>query len=217
MEPIVGYRKRRGVEAFMLAFAIALAMAGYILTHLDRYGELPPQWPWALAALGGVAITVHLVIRWRLPYADPLILPMVMLLNGMGLAMIHRLDLSDTKAPHSAELQLVWLFVAAAVCITVIVLLRDYRVLQRYPYLLFLAGITLLLLPMVPGLGLDKNGAQIWIHVGPYSFQPAEIAKLVLTVAFASYLVEKREVLKKPAGASWASTCPARETWAQSW
>lgn len=200
MEPVVGYRKRRGVEAFMLGFAVALAMAGYFLTHLDRYAEIPPQWPWALAALGGVALVLHLVVRWRLPYADPLILPMVMLLNGMGLAMIHRLDLSDSKAPHSAELQLVWLFVAAAVCIAVIVLLRDYRVLQRYPYLLFLAGITLLLLPMVPGLGLDKNGAQIWIHIGPYSFQPAEVAKLVLTVAFASYLVEKREVLKKASG-----------------
>lgn len=200
MDPVVGYRKRRGVEAFMLAFAVALAMGGYLLTHLNRYATLPPEWPWALAALGGVALVLHLVIRWRLPYADPLILPVVMLLNGMGLAMIHRLDLSDTKAPHSAELQLVWLFVAATVCIAVIVLLRDYRVLQRYPYLLFLAGITLLLLPMVPGLGLDKNGAQIWIHVGTYSFQPAEVAKLVLTIAFASYLVDKREVLAMAGG-----------------
>jgi cell division protein FtsW (lipid II flippase) len=195
MDGVVGYRKRRGVEAFMLGFAILLAMAGYVLTHLNRDLTLPPYWPVALVALGGVGLALHLVIRWRIPYADPLILPLVMLLNGIGLAMIHRLDLSDPLAPHSAELQLTWLLVAAAVCIAVIIVLRDYRVLQRYPYLLFLAGITLLLLPLVPGLGQAKHGAQIWIHLGSYSFQPAELAKLVLTIAFASYLVGKREVL----------------------
>lgn len=200
MDGVVSYRKRRGVEAFMLGFSILLAMAGYLLTHLNRDASLPPLWPLALIALGGVGVGLHLVIRWRIPYADPLILPLVMLLNGLGLAMIHRLDLDDSRAPHSAELQLTWLFVAAAVCIAVIIFLRDYRVLQRYPYLLFLAGMTLLMLPMVPGLGLEKNGAQIWIHLGNYSFQPAELAKLVLTIAFASYLVEKREVLALAGG-----------------
>ena len=200
MSDVVGYRKRRGVEAFMLAFAITLAMGGYVLTHLNRDAELPPEWPWALTALLVVGIALHAVIRWRLPYADPLILPLVMLLNGLGLAMIHRLDLDDTKAPHSAELQLNWLFVAAATCIVVILLLRDYRVLQRYTYTIFLAGMVLLMLPLVPGLGTEKNGAQIWIHLGPYSFQPAELAKIVLSVAFASYLVEKREVLALAGG-----------------
>lgn len=191
----VSYRKRRGVEAFMLGFSILLAMGGYLLTQLNRTATLPDQWPYALAALLVIAVGLHVVIRWRIPYADPLILPLVMLLNGIGLAMIHRLDLEDLRAPHSAELQLTWLFVAAAACAVVIIWLRDYRVLQRYPYLLFLAGITLLLLPLVPGIGLAKNGARIWIHLGSYSFQPAELAKLVLSIAFASYLVEKREVL----------------------
>jgi cell division protein FtsW (lipid II flippase) len=195
MDGVVSYRKRRGVEAFMLAFAIALSMAAYLLTHLNREASLPPQWPYALAILGGIGLTLHLVIRWRIPYADPLILPMVMLLNGLGLAMIHRLDLGSSPVMHSAELQLTWLVIAAAVCCAVIIGLRDYRVLQRYPYLLFLFGIVLLLLPLVPGVGQEKNGAQIWIHLGTYSFQPAELAKLILTIAFASYLVEKREVL----------------------
>lgn len=195
MDNVVSYRKRRGVEAFMLAFSILLAMGGYLLTQLNRTATLPPEWPYALAALLIIAISLHLVIRWRIPYADPLILPMVMLLNGLGLAMIHRLDLDDVRAHHSAELQLTWLFVAVAVCIAVIIWLRDYRVLQRYPYLLFLTGLILLLLPLMPGIGQAKNGARIWIHLGSYSFQPAELAKLVLTIAFASYLVEKREVL----------------------
>jgi cell division protein FtsW (lipid II flippase) len=200
MSDVVGYRRRRGVEAFMLAFAIVLAMGGYLLIHLNQDARLPAQWPWALAILGTVALVLHLVIRWRVPYADPLILPVVMLLNGLGLAMIHRLDLGSETVMHSAELQLTWTVVAAACCILVLVFVRDYRVLQRYTYTMFLAGMVLLMLPLVPGLGDEKNGARIWIHVGNYSFQPAELAKLVLSIAFASYLVEKREVLALAGG-----------------
>ena len=200
MSDVVGYRKRRGVEAFMLAFAIVLGMGGYLLTHLNRDAALPPEWPWALAALLTIGVALHAVIRWRLPYADPLILPLVMLLNGIGLAMIHRLDLGTSPRMHSAELQLMWTAIAAVACCLVIAFLRDYRVLQRYTYTMFLAGMALLMLPLVPGLGTEKNGARIWIHLGPYSFQPAELAKLVLSIAFASYLVEKRDVLALAGG-----------------
>ncbi|HSK34740.1 MAG TPA: FtsW/RodA/SpoVE family cell cycle protein, partial [Propionicimonas sp.] len=200
MSEVVGYRRRRGVEAFMLGFAIALGLGGYLLTHLNRDAELPAQWPWAVAALVGIGLALHLVIRWRLPYADPLILPLVMLLNGLGLAMIHRLDLGTDPVMHSAELQLMWLVIAAGACCLLIIFLRDYRVLHRYTYTMFLAGMVLLMLPLVPGLGLEKNGARIWIHLGDYSFQPAELAKLVLSIAFASYLVDKREVLALAGG-----------------
>jgi len=79
--------------------------------------------------------------------------------------------------------------------IVVAVVLRDHRPLQRFTYTLGLFGVLLLLLPLVPGLGDTKFGARIWISVGPYSFQPAEAAKILLAIAFASYLVEKRDVL----------------------
>ena len=79
--------------------------------------------------------------------------------------------------------------------ILVVTWLNDHRPLQRFTYTIGLAGIVLLLLPLVPGLGTEKFGAQIWIQVGPYSFQPAEAAKILLAIAFASYLVEKRDVL----------------------
>jgi cell division protein FtsW (lipid II flippase) len=200
MSDVVGYRKRRSVEAFMLAFAIVLAMGGYLLIHLNQDAKLPAEWPWALAVLTVIGLVLHLVVRWRLPYADPLILPLVMLLNGLGLAMIHRLDLGTTPVMHSAELQLMWTGIATAACCLLIIVLRDYRVLQRYTYTMFLAGMALLMLPLLPGIGLEKNGARIWIHLGPYSFQPAELAKLVLAIAFASYLVEKREVLALAGG-----------------
>ncbi len=141
-------------------------MGGYLLIHLNRDAELPAQWPWAVAALVGIGLALHLVIRWRLPYADPLILPLVMLLNGLGLAMIHRIDLGNDPVMHSAELQLIWTAIAAGACCLLIIFLRDHRLLQRYTYTMFLAGMVLLMLPLVPGLGLEKNGAQIWIQLG---------------------------------------------------
>ena len=67
--------------------------------------------------------------------------------------------------------------------------------LQRFTYTLGLAAIVLLLLPMVPGLGTTINGARIWIHVGPFSFQPGEVAKVLLVIAFAGYLVLHRDAL----------------------
>ena len=125
MSEVVGYRKRRVVEAFMLAFAIAIGVGGYLLIHLNRDAKLPAQWPFAVAALVGIGLALHLVVRWRLPYADPLILPLVMLLNGLGLAMIHRLDLGTAKVMHSAELQLMWLLIAAGIYCLLIIFLRD--------------------------------------------------------------------------------------------
>lgn len=200
MPDVVVYRKRRGVELFMLVLALAIALGGYFLIHLNTAGSLPEGWPWAVGigvVLAGVA---HGVVRWRLPYADPLILPLVVLLNGLGLAMIHRLDLGSDPPMHSAELQLTWTAVAIVAFCAVVVLLKDYRVLNAYPYLLFLAGLILLLLPLVPGIGKENNGARIWIQLGPYSFQPAELAKIILSVAFAAYLVEKKDVLALAGG-----------------
>ena len=195
MSDVVVYRKRRGVEAFMLLVALALGVGGYLLTGLDQDAELPAQWPWAVGWLAGLALVAHLVVRWRIPYADPLILPLVFALNGIGLAMIHRLDLAANPPTSSAQLQFVWTSVGVGAFCVVVIVLRNYEALHRYTYLLFLAGLAILLLPLVPGLGMARNGARIWIHAGPYSFQPAELAKIVLAVAFASYLVDKREVL----------------------
>ncbi len=200
MSDVVVYRKRRGVEAFMLALAIVLGSGGYLLTHLDMDAALPPEWPWAVGILAGLALVAHIIVRWRIPYADPLILPIVMALSGIGLAMIHRLDLGTNPVTHSADQQLRWLAVGVLVFCVVIIVLRDYRVLYRFTYLLFLVGIVILMLPLVPGLGKETNGARIWIHIGDNSFQPAEVAKIVLVIAFASYLVEKRDVLAMAGG-----------------
>ncbi len=209
MSEVVLPRTRTAASAAMMLFALALGAGGYVLVALNQNGTFPADWlmtigggvqfggPWfvgiaAWFALGGIAWGVT---RWRLPYADPLILPLVFLLNGLGLSMINRLDQADGRAPHSAELQMFWLVLSVAAYCAVVMLLRDHRRLQRYTYVWFLAGLILLLSPLLPVLGKENHGARIWIELGPFSFQPAEIAKILLSVAFAAYLVEKRDVL----------------------
>ena len=193
MAETVVYRRRTVVSALMMLFALGLGFGGYLMVGLNQNGSLPEGWTTALAVWIGLGGVVWGVVRWRLPYADPLLLPLVFLLNGLGLSMIYRLDQADRLA--SANLQMMWLGASVVVFSAVVVLLRDHRILQRYTYLWFVAGFLLLLAPLVPGLGKENHGARIWIQVGGFSFQPAEIAKIVLSVAFASYLVEKRDVL----------------------
>ncbi len=192
---VVVYRKRRNTELLMDIVALSIGLGAWALTHLNTSGTIPPEWPWLVGMWGGLGLVLHILVRWRLPFADPLILPTVLLLNGLGLAMIHRIDLIPDPAKHDATTQLIWTGLGAALFLVVIIGLRDHRSLQRFPYLLFLAGIALLLLPLVPGLGVEQFGSRIWIRVGPFSFQPAEVAKIVLAIAFAAYLVERRDVL----------------------
>ena len=195
MGDVVVFRKRRGVELVMLLMGSIVTVLGYALVNLNISGALPSGWYWGVGCYVLIGLIAHGVIRWRIPYADPLLFPVVYLLNGLGLVMINRLDLGTRPVMHSAELQLLWTAISVAVFVLVLILLRDHHVLQRFPYLTFLAGMLILMMPLLPLIGFENHGARIWIKVGPYSFQPAELAKIVLTVAFASYLVEKREVL----------------------
>lgn len=132
---------------------------------------------------------VHLANRLLAPDSHPVLLPVVALLNGLGYVMIARLD------PHEARLQAGWTAVGAIAYVVTLLLVRRSRDLDRYRYLLLLGGIGLLMLPMVPHVGEDINGARLWIHVGPITGQPVELAKLALCIFFASYFAEKREML----------------------
>ena len=188
-------RRRRNVELALLTFALGIGLAAYAIVDLNVLEAVTPRFP-LLAGLSGLLVLLaHLAVRWRLPYADPVILPCVVLLNGLGLAMIHRIDLINDPPLAGARQQLIWTVIGVALFVAVAVLLRDHRPLQGYTYTIGLVGIVLLLLPLVPGLGEEKFGARIWIEVMGYSFQPAEAAKVLLAIAFAAYLVEKRDVL----------------------
>ena len=160
-------RKRRGVELLLIAFALLITFAAYAQVDFAVTGELSPTFPYLAGGGALMALATHIAVRWRLPYADPVLLPCVILLNGLGLAMIHRIDLINDPIAHGARQQLIWTALGVVMFILVAVVLRDHRPLQRFTYTLGLAGIVLLLLPLVPGIGTAKFGAQIWIQVGP--------------------------------------------------
>lgn len=197
--PVVVYRKQRNAELGLCLLAGLFGIGGYLTTHLNRGDTLTVTS--VLICVGWLALCIgaHLVVRFKCAYADPVILPCVLALNGLGLAMIHRIDIGFEPSMDAATMQLVWTVLGVGLFALILIYLRDYRVLEGFPYVLFLVGMVLLLLPLVPGLASPRNvenGSQIWIEVFGYSFQPAEIAKIVLTLAFASYLTANRDLLQ---------------------
>ena len=192
------HRRRRGAELFLLVLALAVGIGAYAAVGIGVEGEVPADIIGYGGWLAALIIVAHVTVRLVAPYADPVLLPVVAALNGLGLAIIHRLDLAKEAAGRPdgfAQQQLIWMTLGVGLFVATLVVLRDHRVLQRFTYTSGLAAIVLLLLPIVPGLGKEINGARIWIGVGPFSFQPGEVAKVLLVVAFAGYLVLHRDAL----------------------
>lgn len=132
--------------------------------------------------------------RLSLPAADPYLLPVIALLTGIGLTMIYRVE------PGLALRQGLWIVVGVAGYAACSLLVRDYRRLDGVKYVLGLTAIVLLVLPALPGLGATINGASLWVRLGPISFQPGELAKVLIVVFLAGYLRDKREVLTRGPG-----------------
>jgi len=187
-------RTGRAAELGLLVIALLIAVGAYAQVALAIDGELPADLATRAGGLAVLAVVIHLLVRWKAPYADPVILPVVVALNGLGLAMIYRIGLA-TGESGAADRQLMWTLVGAAAAVATLWVIRDHRVLRRYTYTAMVAGLVLLVLPLLPLIGTTINGARIWIHLGPLSFQPGEIAKIVLAVFFAGYLVTKRDTL----------------------
>lgn len=187
------HRRRRGAELFLLVLALIVGIGAYAAVGLGIEGEVPTN----LIAYGGwltvLVVAAHVAVRMVAPYADPVLLPVVAALNGLGLAIIHRLDLA--KETGLATQQLTWMTLGVVLFVVTLVFLPDHRLLARFTYTSGLAALVLLVLPMLPGLGTEINGARIWISLGPFSFQPGEIAKVLLVVTFAGYLVVHRDAL----------------------
>jgi cell division protein FtsW (lipid II flippase) len=190
-------RTRRNVELLLLLLAVGIVLVAYLNVGLAMNGAFPPDMLSYGAGLLGIAGAFHLVLRWRASYADPLLLPIATLLNGLGLVMIHRLDLAYNRTGMDALAlkQLVWSALSVVIAAAVIITLRDHRRLRRYTFTAMAGGLALLLLPLVPGLGRSVLGSRIWIGLGPFTFQPGEVAKILLAIFFAGYLVQTRDVL----------------------
>ncbi|WP_324786144.1 FtsW/RodA/SpoVE family cell cycle protein [Streptomyces sp. H51] len=182
--PAVHLPRRRGIELALIVVAVLLSVCGYCGVGLARHGAVPPGAAGYGAGLGVLALLAHLAVRLRAPYADPLPLPIGVLLNGLGLVLIYRLDLETPGGP-AAPAQLVWSALGVALFTVTVLLLRDHRLLQRHARGCVVAALLLLTLPI---LFPPVNGARIWIRVAGFSIQPGEFAKVLLAVFFAAYL-----------------------------
>jgi cell division protein FtsW (lipid II flippase) len=188
-------RPRRAELGLVIMVAIVV-VAAYALASLGQSASIPanlgPFLVWMLALI----VLAHLATRRLARLADPVLLPLALLLNGIGYVMIARLGGDVRGGGDLAGLQATWTAVGIGAYIATLVLVPRVRMLQQYQYLLGLAGLGLLLLPLVPGVGREINGARIWVSLGAINFQPGEFAKIALALFFAAYLVDKRELLR---------------------
>lgn len=200
MATVTGHtlRPARGAEMVLMTIALTIAIGTYALVGYGTAKKLPPDLILHSLFLLACAVAIHVTLRYVAPYADPVIAPIAILLSGIGLSVIRRLDyaytLRETQSGFAAKQQL-WLAIGVAAACFVLILLRDHRSLRRFTYVSMVLGIVLILLPMLPGIGRSIYGARIWIHLFGYSLQPAEFAKIALAIFFAGYLVANRDTL----------------------
>lgn len=187
---------RRNGELGLLFYATLITAVALLIVEANQQRALN----WDLLSYTLVFLTIfvcaHLAVRRYAPYADPLLLPVVALLNGLGLVLIHRLDLAEgTTGGPSAGQQMLWTLVGVAGFALVVVGLKDHRLLARYDYICGTAGLVLLIIPaLLPASLSETNGAKIWIRLPGFSIQPAEFSKILLLIFFAGVLVTKRHL-----------------------
>jgi cell division protein FtsW (lipid II flippase) len=183
----VSARSRELAGIVVAALLAGIALSSVTIARDAEVSATAMTWGALFLALYLVA---HVVVRRTVPYADGALLPLTAVLTAFGLAIVYRLDSQDGAR------QAVWVAVGVGVLVATLVALRhDYRVLESYRYLFGVAAVGLLLLPSVPGLGEEVNGARLWVNLGVVQFQPGELAKICLILFLAGYLREKREVV----------------------
>jgi cell division protein FtsW (lipid II flippase) len=179
----------RNRELLALLPASLLLVAGFTAIFIQERSVVSNVSLTYGAAFLALCLAVHLVIRFTLPYADPYLFPLVAVLACFGLVVIYRID--ETLARQQAQ----WFVVGLILFTATILLLRDLRVLERYRYTIALAGLLLLFLPRVPGIGQQVNGAYLGVKLGPLTFQPAEFGKIAIIIFLAAYLRDTRQML----------------------
>ncbi len=194
---------RRGTELVLLAFATFIVTIALVLVEANQEQELTSSIIWLGLSYLAVLTAAHLAVRRWAPYADPVILPCVALLNGLGLVMIHRIDLAlaeravqqGKEYTPDVSKQVLFTAISLVLFVVVLVVISDHRTLTRYGYICGLVGIVALALPAVlPSTLSEVNGAKVWIKLPFFSIQPGEFAKILLMIFFASFLVTKRDL-----------------------
>ena len=193
----------RNTELLLLVFAIGLVTVALLMVQAAQ------DQPITLAILKYVGAYVllfgaaHFVIRRYAPHADPILLPVVAVLNGLGLVLIHRLDLgtasndspNPTEQTSNADQQLLWAFLGIIAFSAVLIVVRDHRTLSRYAYTLGLGGLVFLAIPAILPASLSTiNGSKIWIRTPFFNIQPGEFSKIAIIIFTAAFLVSKRDL-----------------------
>lgn len=196
--------RARTTELVLLVCALVLVTVALLLVEAAQNQEIG----WDLARFIGAYVILfavaHLVVRRFAPYADPTLLPVVAALNGLGLVMIHRLDLgtarsdellTSTERTFNADQQLLWAVIGIVAFAVTLVLLRDHRTLARYAYTLGAAGLIFLALPAIlPASMSEINGSKIWIRTPLFNIQPGEFSKILVIIFTAAFLVSRRDL-----------------------
>lgn len=182
--------KARNRELVLLLLVALILFAGFFSTTIAMKGKPTYDHLYYPASASLIFLVVHIFLRRLTPRADPIIFPTAAALTSLGLVMIYRLD------TDLAFLQLIWLCVGSAAMLIVVLFLRKYELLSSYKYSLGLAAVALLASTML--FGVEVNGAKLWLKIGPLSFQPSEISKILLVIFLAAFFAEKRELLSIP-------------------
>jgi cell division protein FtsW (lipid II flippase) len=188
---------RRNTELGLMLLAVIITASAYVLTSLGADATIPADIIPFLVIVLGLLLLAHVALRRLAPTADPILLPVAALLNGLGYVFIAGLPDMDNmpSGEDLARQQSVWTFVGIAAFVATLVVVKRPRDLERYRYTFALIGLGLLLLPLLPGIGKTINGSRIWVGIGPINFQPGEVAKVVLALFFAAYLADQRELI----------------------
>ncbi|HVC70417.1 MAG TPA: FtsW/RodA/SpoVE family cell cycle protein [Acidimicrobiales bacterium] len=189
-----GPNPRRRTELGLLVLSTLIIVAAYVLAAAGTTAKIPADLGPFLAIVIGLGLAAHIANRFYAPDANPVLLPLVSLLNGLGYVMIARIG-----PPKYATAQAGWTAVGVGAYIVTLLVVRRSRDLDRYRYLLLLGAVVFMLSPLIPHLGnavsTQNSTVKLWVRIGPISGQPVELAKLALCIFFASYFAEKRELL----------------------
>lgn len=181
---------RRNTELGLMVMVVLIIAAAYVLASLGSQSQIPANIIPFLVFVLGLLMVAHVAVRRLAPDADPVLLPTVALLNGLGYVVIAGLDRDLASA------QATWTAIGIIGFVGTLWLVKRPRDLERYRYTFAAVGLGLLLLPLVPGIGYDAgSGSRIWVQFGPINFQPGEVAKVALAIFFAAYLADQRELI----------------------
>jgi cell division protein FtsW (lipid II flippase) len=182
----------RSLELSLLALAWIITTSFYVLASLGAKGHLPTRIWLFLGAVVLVTLGMHLVIRKLAPRSSQVLLPVATLLNGLGYVEIARWN------PTRAAYQAAWFFISALGLVATLWFVRRTKDLDRFRYITLVLALGLLIVPLVPGIGISVYGARLWVGLGPVTFQPVELSKILLVFFFASYFATNRNLLSTP-------------------